>query len=82
MKRDEFDCPPSEYDDVCPKPAPVTILDYAALANDAANRWQQAMDARVDYRTMMSASGKLARATQALATAIADSVACGDNRLS
>lgn len=73
-------CPPSDHAE--PTPAPVTILEHAAAASDAANYYRAVMDDRADFRTMINAAAALARATHALTTAIADSVACGDNSLS
>jgi hypothetical protein len=79
MKHD-YDCPP--YDGATPVPAGASILELAARASAAADRFTSAMDAREPYPTCIRLAGSLARATQALSTAIADSVACGDNSLS
>jgi hypothetical protein len=78
----DIDCPvPSDYAPVLAG-SPRTILDYAALASDAANRYQLAMDAREPYPACIRLASALARATAALATAIADGVAVGSNTLS
>jgi hypothetical protein len=78
--RHDYDCPP--YDGATPAPAGASILELAARASAVANRFQSAMDAREPYPACVRLAGTLARATQALSTAIADSVACGDNSLS
>jgi hypothetical protein len=78
--RHNYDCPP--YDGAIPVPADASILELAARASAAADRFQSAMDARKPYPACIRLAGTLARATQALSTAIADSVACGDNSLS
>lgn len=77
----DLDCRPY-YGRQSALPSDATILDYAAQASDAAGRYQRAMDARADYPTCIRLASSLARATQALATAIADAVACGNNTLS
>lgn len=73
-------CPPSHH--ARPTIEPATILEHAAAASDAANYYRTVMDDRADFRTTVNAAAALARATHALTTAIADSVACGDNSLS
>lgn len=78
----ELRCPPTEFVNLRQLPADATILDYAARASEVSNRWRAVMDARADFRTTISAAGAMARAIDDLTTAIADSVACGDNRLS
>lgn len=74
----DIDCPPYV-------PAPNgagTILELASRAADAANRYRATIDQRGDFDATLRAAGALARATHALTSAIADAVACGDNRLS
>jgi len=80
MSAGDYDCPP--YAAAVSPPADATILDLAALAARAADDYCTAMDNRADYRMTLRTAGALARATQALTTAIADAVACGDNSLS
>ena len=77
----DYDCPPwyGALEDTTPAD---TILDLVARASVAVERYRAAMDARADYRTTLSVAGQLARATEALVTAIADAVACGENTLS
>lgn len=80
MPHSDIYCPPTPLPDDTPDtPA---ILDYAARAHAAADAYQRAMDERTDYRACIRLASSLARATQELTTAIADAVACGDNRLS
>lgn len=67
-------CPPTKL------PAP-TILELASRLNAASNAYRAAMDARAPFRETLSAAGKLARAADALTSAIADAVAEGDSRL-
>lgn len=78
----ELDCPPHEFGRDCHLPAPATILEHASIARDACNRWRDVMESRADLRTTFRASRALADATEALTSAIADAVACGDNTLS
>ena len=61
---------------------PASILELAACASSAANEYQRVIDARESFDASMRAGRAMAIATQALTTAIADAVACGDNRLS
>jgi hypothetical protein len=75
-----YNCPPT-YLRLPPLPSDATLLDYAARASMAANRFQTAMDARTAYPVCVRLGAELARATQALSTAIADSVACGSDSL-
>jgi hypothetical protein len=77
--RHDYDCPP--YDGATPAPAGANILELAARASAAADRFQSAMDAREPYSACVRLASTLARATQALSTAIADSVACGSDSL-
>lgn len=73
----ELRCPP-----VNPGGAPQTILELAADLTSASDRYRASMDAREDFRVVLRHAGSLARAADALTTAIADAVACGDNSLS
>lgn len=61
---------------------PKTILGYAARASDAANAYRATIDARRSFEDTMRAGRRMAIAVDALTTAIADSVACGENTLS
>jgi len=75
-----YDCPPSPSVDAEPN-ADATILELAARASEASNRYRDAMVERRGFRETMSYAGALARATDALTTAIADAVATGDGSL-
>lgn len=78
-------CPPYDASpvDVDGAGAPiVSILELASIASDAAEVYRSAMDERAPFRETMSAAGRLSSATRALTAAIADAVACGENRLS
>jgi hypothetical protein len=59
-----------------------SILALASRASAASNAYRHTMDARLSFRETMRAAGRLARATDELAAAIADAVACGDSCLS
>jgi hypothetical protein len=80
MSSHDYDCPPYSGGQ-SPLPADASILDYAARASAAANAYQLAMDAREPYPACIRLASALARATQALATAIADEVATGNASL-
>ncbi len=75
-----YDCPPSpSVNDQPPKDA--TILELAARASEASNAYRDCMSERRPFRETMSYAGALARATDALTTAIADAVAMGDGQI-
>lgn len=76
----DIHCPPYAQ----PKPQAPTdsILELASRASAASNRYRDMMNARASFRETMRAAGRLARATDELAAAIADAVACGNNQLS
>lgn len=84
--QESIHCPPY----VPPGPAdvdhagrPVTsILTLAARASEAVNAYRHAMDTRADFDTTLRLAGAMSRAAEVLCIAIADNVACGDNRLS
>jgi hypothetical protein len=76
-----YDCPPPYIEHSLPT-EPRTILEYGAIASDAANAYRATIDQRMTFEATMSAGRRLAIATQALVTAIADAVATSDNRLS
>ena len=78
----DITCPPYDFGRDCHLPAGATILELASRASDAANRYRDVMERRANFRDTMRAARYLADATDALTTAIADAVACGDNRLS
>lgn len=59
----------------------VSILELAARASAAADVYSACMVERAPFRETMSAAGRLASATRALTTAIADALACGDGSL-
>jgi hypothetical protein len=74
----DIHCPPY----VPPKAGNGTILELAARAGHAVNRYRATVDNRGDFDATIRAAAALSRATQDLTTAIADAVACGDNSLS
>jgi hypothetical protein len=75
----EIDCPPyvvpSSGDDA-------SILALAARASHAVDVYRATVDARKGFDETIRAARQLAIVTQCLTSAIADAVACGDNRLS
>lgn len=75
----ELRCPPVHPEGLR---APQTILELASELASASDRYRASMDAREDFRVVLRHAGSLARAADALTTAIADAVACGDNSLS
>jgi hypothetical protein len=76
----DIECPPYRLPD--PAPADASIMALAARASAAADAYRDQVNGRADYPACFRAAGVLARATGELATAIADSVACGNNSLS
>lgn len=74
----EIHCPPY----VPPTAGNGTILELAARASHAVNRYRAIVDDRGDFDATIRAAAALSRATQDLTTAIADAAACGDNTLS
>jgi hypothetical protein len=81
MSARDLRCPPS--DTAAPATAEKSILALAARARAASDEYRACVDAeKLDFRAALAATNKLARAVDALTSAIADAVACGDNRLS
>lgn len=76
---DGIDCPPVRKPAEGPQSS--SILSLAAELGSAADRYRASMDAREDFRTVLRHAGALARAADALTTAIADAVACGNGQL-
>lgn len=73
------DCPPYPLPQ---RPgAGASILEHAAYVRAVANEYRAVMDARGNFRATVSAASRLAAASDALTSAIADAVAEGDNRL-
>lgn len=75
----DIHCPP--YSQLKPLDPTTSILELASRASAASNAYRAAMGDCAGFRETMRAAGHLARATDELAAAIADAVACGDSRL-
>lgn len=71
-------CPPT---DIGPDKNETSIMALASRLNAAVNVYRDAMQSRLPFRETMSAAGRMARAADALTTAIADAVAEGDGKL-
>lgn len=81
----DLDCrpyvPPTPGD-VGPDGRPLTILARVSNASAAADRWRWMMDNRQPFDATLRAAADMARAIDAVARAVADEIAEGDNRLS
>jgi hypothetical protein len=75
----DIHCPPASLPQRDSEPT--SILTLASRLNAASNAYRAAMESRAPFRETLTAAGKLARAADALTSAIADAVACGENSL-
>jgi len=75
----DIHCPPASLPQRDSEPA--SILTLASRLNAATNAYRAAMDARAPFRETLRTAGAMAHAADALTTAIADAVACGDSSL-
>lgn len=77
-RRNDIRCPPYVPEKM---PANASILDLAAVAREASNRYRSVIDERGDFDATIRAGRALAIATETLTSTIADAVACGDGQL-